>query len=634
MAKGNAGSILLVDLSTGSVKQEALSPEIAQQYLGGFGANNRLAYDLIPTGTDPFGKENAIIVGAGTLAGTPAPSSGRLFVTCRMPLNGAIGTGSAGGGLAAQLKWAGYDHLVIKGSAASPVYLLLEDDRVELRDARDLWGKGILETTETLWERLGGRGSVMAIGPAGERLVRFSFALVDNMGTVGRGGLGAVMGAKNLKAVAIRGNKGIELARPKQFVNLCSEIKQKLQELNWREDWLKLGIYLGWPMWKSVGMATKNWREMLPPEHVDRLAPDQYLRFFRQPLACPSCPMADKAVVELAESGVPCRYPISYGLHAALSGARWGAPDEEAALRAMIRANQEGIDDLTLGGMVGFAVDLFQHGLLTTRDTGGVELKHDQSTYHVLAEQIVRREGIGDLLAEGFLEVIRRLGPQAEGLAVHVKGVDPISDPRPHLSGFAFAQMTNPRGAYVVPGNSPAFNPGKSPGSMQKFLLSIGATPEQAAGVTGGPEGVNLARMIKYTEDWFTACSSLGVCARQPVIQTYDPGTAAALYAAATGTDEEPAAILTAGERGWTMYRLLNAREGFTRSHDRLPDIMLQPLLTADGEEIPLMDYQRTRRLDQGDLTAAMDDYYHERGWDLNTGNPTPEKLKELGIPT
>lgn len=616
--------ILLVDLTSSECKQQQVPAEIYRKFPGGMALANYIAAEYAAkTDIEPFSPQNPIIITPGSLAGTPAPSTSRTSAVTLMPLNSTWGSASGGGNFAARLKWTGFDALVITGRSPYPVYLVIGED-VSVRPAEDLWGKGILRTTETLWQRHQA-SSVVAMGPAGEKKVSFALAMIDNVATLGRGGLGAVMGDKNLKAVvAWGGNVMPRLAQRGKFLSLAREINKDLREIPWREQWLQKGIYLGWPVWKQ-GLTMKNFRSRLSDEHAERLGPKAYAKHFRRPLACISCPMADKAVVECNDQ----LYPVSYGLHAALSGSRWGAENEADALSAMIEANDQGVDDLTLSAVTGWAVDLYQHGVINQEDTGGMILEHTADCYRQMAAEIVERRGLGDLLAEGFLANIDRWGETAAELAVHIKGVDPISDPRPHSSGFLFAQLTNPRGAYVVQGNSPAFNPGKSNKSFRRFLSGIGVAEKKAAAVA--PEGgeLDLALLVRHTEDWYAVASSLGFCARQPVIQSYSPQRAAELLKAATGMDFTPQEVLLIGERAWNQYRLNNAQ--LTAENDCLPDALYQPLKTDEGQNLQLQNYEHTSKLNQQQVADSIQRYYQDRGWRSN-GQPTEKTAKLLEL--
>jgi aldehyde:ferredoxin oxidoreductase len=630
--KGYAGKALNVDLTEGTVSSEPLDMDMARNYVGGMGIGNRLAMDLIPQGVDPFSPHNPIILTTGVFNGTAAPGAPKIMGTCKMPANNVIGTGFAGGSFGHKLKFAGYDYIVIRGKADKPVYLKIEDDRVQICAADHIWGHDVYSSTYKLREETGEDSSVIAIGPSAEKLIRYALAFVDNLGTLGRGGLGAVMGSKKLKGITVRGAGGVEVAEPAEFNRLAGEIRGALMNLPYRDDWVKLGIYIGWPMWKKTTMIVKNWAEICPEDEVEKFGPQEYLKYFKCPAACASCPVADKAVVEIEEEGVRKEYALSYGLHSGIVGVQWGAKDYEQSLRQFLRANKEGVDDMMLNAMMDYAIELYKKGILTRQDTDGLDLDYNYETYAELSEKIYAREGIGDLLAEGYPAVYDKLGPEAQKHAVQIRNLNVMVEPRPHLSGFIFAQITSPRGSYAIQGNSPAFLPGKSSDSFVRFLKGMGADDKQAARVVDDPSGINMGRMLRYTEDWYALASSLGICARQPVFQVYNIETVARLYTLATGLEKDPGGFIRDGERIWNVYRQVNARHGFSGKDDKLPSKFFTPLKVGEGKEVHLMDYTRQRRLSPEDINGYIRDYYQERGWDEETGNPAGEKLKELGI--
>ena len=616
------GKILNIDLDNAHITETNVLDNY-QDYLGGMGLANLLAARYTDRVIDPFSSINPLIVTVGTLAGTPAPSSSRTSAMTLMPLNGAWGSANAGGGFAARLKWAGYEALVITGRSPKPVYLAIDNTAVKLLPADALWGKGILETTETLW-RQHKDSSVIAIGPAGEKKITFALSLVDNMATLGRGGLGAVMGDKGLKAVVVKGTQLPKIVHKSKFLALAQDVHQRMRKLSWRNQWLRQGVYLGWSRWKEE-LSTENFSRRLPSEQIDRLSPQAYEKHIVRPLACISCPMADKATVKTGGAAKP----ISYGLQAALSGARWGAKDISQALDGMIEANDYGVDDLTLYAVVGWAIDMYQAGILSKEDTGGRALAHTAEEYGLLAREILERRGLGDLLAEGFMANKERFGEKGIELAVHIRGMDLISDPRPHSSGFLFSQLTNPRGPYVVQGNSPAFTPGKKPASLRRFLLSIGVSEDKAKIIAPDDGELDLALLVRHTEDWYAAVSSLGVCARQPVIQCYDPDSAARMVAAVLGIDFNGEDLLQVGERVWNQYRLNNGHQG--QGQEILPDQLYQPLTVPGSEDYLLKNYEQDRKVTPQYVENSLQRYYAKRGWD-NKGRVTSKNIERLQL--
>jgi aldehyde:ferredoxin oxidoreductase len=634
MNEVGSGRVLYVDVSERTSHIDDLAEDVISKYIGGMGVNNYLAHQMVRPGTAPLSAESRIIIGAGLLGGTSAPASGKIMATYKMPANGALGTSYGGGNMGAVLRWAGLTNLVVSGKSAAPVYLLVIDGIVTFCPAEDLWGRGIIDTTDELWKRHGGDCSVIAIGPAGEREVNIAIALVDNVGTLGRGGLGAVMGSKRIKAIVVKGTQGIRVSNPSGFLKACGEVNKRVTGLKWRNDWIRFGIYTGWNMWTKVGLVVENWTKVCPKEVSDALGPQQYAKnHFQYPLACSACPACCKAGVRVDEDGKTGVYPTSYGMHAALAGNRWYPGDLNKAFRLYVRHNQDGIDDLMLTSLIEFAVELYKRGIIGPADTGGLELDFKLEVFEELDRMITHRIGIGDILAGGFLEAIRHFGPESEPYAVHVKGMDPFVDQRYHTSSMLWSQLCNPRGMYGIPGNTPGgFVPGRSPDAFRRYLLTVGATQEESARAVPGK--INMPRVLKWAEDFYALCSALGICARQPIIQSYDVDIIAELYSAATGRTKDRWEVTRDGERIWNIYRLVNAREGFRRQDDRMPARLLEPLKDEDaGVAYRAMDYERQNLLTMDDVDRGLTEYYEERGWDSATGNPTSEKLAHLDIP-
>ncbi|HBS60103.1 MAG TPA: hypothetical protein DEA44_12645 [Firmicutes bacterium] len=626
------GKILYVDLTSGTIKTAPLPRAMVRKYLGGFGITNRLAYDLIKPGTDALAPENAIIIGTGLFAGTLAPGSSKDSLTTKFPLNGRIGTAS-GGGLSFCLKNAGYDYVVISGRAPELTYLNIADDRVELLKAGELKGLDTVQTTERLWESHGSNASVLANGPAGEQLLPFALAMINKLATLGRGGLGAVMGAKNLKAIVVYGTKGVKVADPTRFMERCNALQKSIQGISWRKAWLEQGIMIGWPSWSKVGFSRKNWRELYPADEAfQAYGPKELGKMKSRTCACQTCLMADKVILEVQEGPFAgLKGHFSYAFGPVLSwGIRHNLADYPGAVKLRNVCDRLGIDDMYLSGLLGFVAELQERGIISPADLDGLELRNETGVLLDVIDKVIRQEGFGAILRGGYPEICRRW-PAAQQFAVCIKGQEPFLDPRGQLDGMAISQVLRPRGAYAVQGNSPAFQAGKSAQTFKRFLSTIGAPAAAAALLCDDEEGIQLYRLIKYAEDWYTLASCVGVCVRQPVLQNYDVQTMAELVSATTGLEFTAESIIKVGERVWNLMTLINAREGFTRDGNEFPRRFFEPLQSKEGSLV-LQNYEHTRPLSPDDVRSMYDQYYQERGWCSATGTPTAEKLAELGL--
>ena len=621
-SKGPFGDILHVDMSAGLSHREAVPDETVQRYVGGFGMANKLAYENIPAGAEPLSEENAVVFGSGLLGGTMAPSASKTVATTKHPVSGAIGTavGGTGGDV---MKFAGLSHVVIKGKAEYPQVLKIVDDDVEFCDARDLWGKDIWETTDILKERYGNDGSVIAIGPAGENLAGISFAYVNKMGHLGQGGLGAVMGFKNVKAVYIRGTKPVEVARGAEFMKVAQGLTDALMGLNYRDDYIKLGPAIA--TW-GPGSTKKEYTEAdIAAEPFGVAA---YLDAWRGTQACPTCPIGCKFLMELREGERAGEVAAVTGHGGSWEQFNVGTIDRTLELRDI--SNRMGVDDSWATSVIGLAIKLFEEGVLTLEDTDGQKLGWDYETAKTMLYKIVKREGLGDVLADGYGKAVERIGLGAEKYAAYVHKGGEAPDPRGrHFQPMTIAAMVAPRGAGFIGGLGPGFMPNHPPKTFGRYLGRLGLEPEKIDRIVG-EDNVNMARLNRHSEDLYSAYTNLGICFRQPVSQCYTLDAAAQLYTAATGWDTTAAEMARSGERAWTILKGANMREGFSRDDEGFPEGWFEPL-KKNGQSLPLVDYYGNA-LTKEDAVGMLDDYYEERDWDVATGTPSRQKLEELEL--
>jgi aldehyde:ferredoxin oxidoreductase len=617
---GYAGNILYVDLTGGEIKKEPLDPDLVMTLIGGYGVNNKLAYDFMSPGTEPLSPANLIIIGAGTFAGTLIPGAAKVLVTTRFPLNGAFATAAGGGSFALMLKSAGYDHVVISGRAQRPVYLRISEGGVELCDAAELCGKDSFNTVDELRSRYE-PCSVIPIGQAGEHLVKDSVTSVDKAGTLGRGGLPAIMGSKNLKAIVVRqGAAPVSIAHRLTLQKLVNNLHERV---------------MAWPGRRFI---LENGVAPTPPD-IAKLHQGA-----RQPIACPSCLLADKEVVRLSEgpyAGLQT-YLSSVSIHQFdapyIAAVGHQPPDTRSSMEAYEQSlkyldtlNRYGLCRSNFSSLFAMMVNLYQEGIINKEDTGGIELRGDIETALKLAKITAHRQGFGAILAEGLVGAAQKIGRGAQRYTSHIKGQAIIIDPRMHgLGTMEFEQMTNPRGAHVAAGGSPAFEPGRPVADFVRHGERMGI-PEEALKRVVGPTSFNPGRYSRYSEDWYALFNCLSLCNRAQVNRFYHVKTIADLYSAVTGIDLTPAQIMRASERAWNIGKLLNVREGFSRKDDQAPEAWFKPLVQA-GKESRLTDYEGTTTLDKEDIERFLDDYYDERGYDKQTGLPTRQKLEELGL--
>ena len=635
--KGYAGYVLYVDLSDGTIRNEPLDPDLANIYIGGWGFTLKLANDLIFPDTDVFSPENAIILGAGPFTGTTVPGSSELALTTKCPLNGGFPEHAGGGHLALMMKTAGYDAMVITGKADKPVYLRVADDEVELCDAADLWGMDVYDTTDALRTRHE-PCSILPIGPSGENLVRISLTFIDKGGHLGSGGFPAVMGSKRLKAIVVQlGSRGIRVADRRRLNQLVDEEFGRVKSYHLRNEMMQGGSMAMTRQWLSeMGRFKNNWKELerdpKGAEFVDAIY--EIHKSSRKKISCPTCLMCDKDRVDIREG----KYAGVTIYDSAIMALPFKGGTVDAygdALQEMDLTNRLGICRFQWSAVWDYMVYLYEQGTLTKEDTGGIELKNDVETTLKMLKMTTRREGFGDVMADGILGACRRIGRGTEEHAVHVKGFNVIPVQEPRLVGLGTMEFEG----LVQPGRfasqqgalgSPSYNRERPVEHWVRQARKYGV-PEEAIERIFTPQSFNVARLTRYAEDYTSVCNCLGICNRLYIGRFHSLKSLSEFYTAITGLDMNPVSLVKIGERCWNLLKILNFKAGFTRKDDRPPNVWFTPI-KVNGGKIELKDYYRSRVLTPEDIETLLDDFYDERGWDKKTSAPTLKKLKELGL--
>ncbi len=604
-AGGFAGRILRVDLTRGEVKAEPLDSSLAERYIGGLGLTIKLASDIIKPGTDALCPDNPVVLGTGPLVGTDLPATSRVYAVTRLPASGTVGwCGGGGVNFGCNLKNAGFDHVVFEGRSEKPVLVKIVDDEVNIIDAGGLWGRGVEETCESLWKDFGRPAGVISIGRAGENLVSFSMAFVDRLSTLGRGGFGAVMGSKNLKAVFVRGTRGIKVADRKRYTRLSGSLFQKIREYQHLKEWQELGLIRSLP---------------LVPKEV-------YEKIKKRRIACVSCPIGDKDVIEIPDgefrgtvicstSAVNLFVPLIHGFR-----------DWREAIKLSAELDEYGLDIFESFGLMAFAKALCENGLISKEDVdGGIDPGSFESMSR-WAAKISAREGLGDILAEGFNGLIREFGEEAKQYAPPiVKGMMPYVGPRAPLAWRLFGtmelgQVLDPRGPHVGASGSPTYFAKRPLDVFPKHLRRMGVPEEAIKRILpnmGSPEKeqeLKVGTLLKYSHAWFIMLGSLGICARAQINRFYNAQLCAELYEAVTGIKTDLDSLRERVDRVWTLLRIANVREGLTRDDESIPQQWF--------EHPPFNDYLTEKPVKREDLEEMISDYYREWGWDENTGIP------------
>lgn len=620
---GYSGKMLRIDLGKGKVVKEDTRVDLLKLYLGGTGYAARILWDQLKKGVDPLSPENKLIATTGPLTGTLAPSSGSVEFCFKSPLTGIFGQTRAGGKFGPKLKFAGYDFVIVEGVADNPVYINIFDGDVEIKDASHIWGKTVHEATEILLEETGNLdASVACIGPGGEKLIRFANIMVDFDRAAGRCGGGAVMGSKRLKAIVVDGDRPIEIAKPEEFYDAAMEAINALSKV--REE---LGLY-----GTAGGISSMNEEGRLPAknfqtcyyEEVEKLSGEELSRkYLIKRRACFSCPVGCGRYVWVP-SGKYMTPPHEGAEYETVDmiGIQSLMKSMEPLLRADYLCNTYGIDSISAGNVIAFAIEAFEKGLITEQDTDGIKLRWgDPEAYLALLQMIIERRGIGDLLAEGVRRTAEKLGKNAEDFACHGKGLEvPAHDTRGTSKSFAIQYaIGNPRGAcHIEPAWSGMWDSVRVTLGLRDFGLPW--PPPDRFEETGVKRGEACRLIWLFGE----LASLLGIC-RLPMQAEEDSNLnirrLSALVSALTGWDLNPKTLLTISDRVYTLKRCFNVREGISRKDDKLPKRLMEPLKTGPTKG------QKVENLD-----AMLDEVYEALGWDKATGKPTKEKLKELGL--
>jgi len=613
---GYAGKVLRVDLTARKVRVSALEKETAAFYLGGRGFNSKRLYDEVTPGIDPLGEDNKLIFSTGPLVGTMFPTASRFNVSAKSPLTGILGDSNAGGHFASELKYAGYDQVILEGLSREPIYVYVHDSEVDFKDASHLLGKDVYETDEMIKTDLAERRlQIACAGPAAEKRVRYAGIFVNLMRAAARTGMGTVMASKGVKALVVKGTGSIEVAYPEKFDRIVTEIERE--------------IYSHEQYWPRRRMGTTrilmmaNAGGFLPTRHYmsgvfeqarevsgERLA-EEYNVKARGCFACT----------------IPCSrfYVVRDGRFAGLFAegpeyeplgsftARVGNGDLDLALKAIDACNRLGLDALTTSECISWAMELYERGLLKRTETDGLDLSWGNGdAILALIVRIARREGFGDTLADGSIAAAEKLG-RGKDLTMQVKRLDIImADPR-GLKGFGLGYAVASRGGDHL---------------RSEPFIELSDDPEQGRRMFGIPDStMRLAykgkgKLVSYFEDWCAVIDALEPCKsimQNMEILTFDK--AAEVIEAVTGLRMSGADVRSVGERIVNIERMFNVREGMRRQDDTLPRRFREEKLLEGPSKGVIFEQE-----------PMLDEYYDARGWDKETGIPTRATLERLGL--
>jgi aldehyde:ferredoxin oxidoreductase len=611
---GYTGKILRINLTNQTTKEEALPLETAKNFIGGAGFGIKYLFDEVKARTDPLGPENKLIFASGPFSGTTIPCASRMAVAAKSPLTNAVGVALTGGYFPVELKYAGYDVLIIEGKAENPTYVWIKDGKTQFRSAKKVWGMKTTDCQQMLKNELNDQNvRIACIGPAGENLCRIA-CIINELRAAGRKGLGAVMGSKNLKAIAIRGTGEVAIADKEKYKSARDEFAKAMKESPvLYPQFSKLGT----PMVVDHGCAigifpTKNFSATGEYAPADKIGVEVQLTRNVGSEHCYGCPVGCSQL-KLAKTG-PYAGTLAEGPEYETFfsfGGETGVENIDAIIAADRLADELGLDTISAGVAIGFAMELYEKGILSAKETGGLKLNFgNDEAMLTLLRLMAYREGLGDLLADGTKAAAEKIGRGAEKYAMHVKGLElPAYDVRgakghglnfatsytgaDHNRGYAFQEI------FGIP----------VPYEVDRFSVE------------------RKGKLTKWNQDVRSAtCDAPTMCAflldmAVPAIATQNTAN---LMEAVTGLKLSAEEVQAVGERMNNLARAFNVREGFTRSDDTLPERLMTEPLKAGASKGHLIS--------KDDLDKMLDEYYEDRGWDIKTGAPTRKKLMELGL--
>ena len=632
--------IAYIDLSTGKIDIQPIPIEVRKKFLGGRGLDAYLLYNHTPKGCDPLGPENTLMVSGGLLTATLASATARTHVMAKSPLGGMVGSCNMGGFFAPELAWAGFHHLVIKGKADKPVYLWIHNGKIEIRDARNLWGKTTTETQWAIREELGDDDiKSMVIGPAGENKVRIANVMTGIKNAGGRTGMGAVMGSKNLKAVAARGTLDIKIAHPKEALDYNKRFIDQITSAKVNQTQGTLGTPFIWGATNSWGgVRCRNFQynqelycDDIEPEAIDEVCAETMGPYHMA--GCFGCQVHCRAKYKIPSG--PYAGVYDEGPEYTSQGAFCGEPDcrsIETLLTGNHLVDQWGLDNLEVGSLISWAMELYELGILTDKETDGLDLRfgNDDALLEMVKRIAFRQGWLGDTLAEGGLIAAERIGKNSFDYLIQVKGVSNLHSDERATPALALNIATASRGSDHLR-SRPAIDLYHLP---ENVLRKIYSTPVPYEGPLSSEhtEYIGKPWQVFWQENCYMAVDCLGICKYHTVflgatLPNFEDWPKVINYN--TGLEFTPREIWDVAERCNMIERLFNLREGLTRDDLKRGD-MLNHRYFDEPTRRGAPDVVG-RVIDREKFTKMVDEFYEYKGLDKN-GVPKPETLKRLGV--
>ncbi len=603
MLNGYGGNILRVDLSTGKITKEPTPPQLARDFIGGRGFGAYFLYKEVPQNADPLGSENKLIVSSGPFSGMLVPGGGKCDWTTKSPLTGGYASASMGGLFTAELKYAGLDSIILEGISPKPVYLFIDDRKIELRDAAEYWGKGTFAVEKTIKDKFGEEFQVAVIGPGGENGVSYAHINHDYGRQAGRGGVGTVMGAKKLKAIVVRGTGSVTVADPETYRQAGLALYKACKDAEGLQEWTRYGTTIVTSWCDEVGaLPTRNFSAGSFEDGKTLYGPVMRKEIVITDKGCFGCPCPCGKYSRLKRYGTNVEGPEYETI--GLMGSNLGISDIQDVAQANLLADDWGVDTISAGNAIAWAMECYEKGIFTKKDTGGLDLRFGNvEAAFKMIEMIARREGLGALLGEGVKKAAQKVGKGSERFAIHVKGME--------QSGYATHNATAMLLAYMT--------------------CDVGAHHNRAWAITYDlqvgrdlvvPEKVARVIWLQHFRPMFDV---LGGCRLQWVELGIDRDLYVPALEAITGIHRSWQDLEMVGERVWNLSRMYWIREveGFGREWDQP-----SPRFYEDPPKTGATAGQITK---YEDVQKLLDMYYEQRGWDSN-GIPTPATLEKFGL--
>jgi aldehyde:ferredoxin oxidoreductase len=632
--------IAYIDLSTGKIETKPIPLDVRKKFLGGRGLDAYLLYNHTEKGIDPLSPKNTLMISGGILTATCASATARTHVMAKSPLTELLGSANMGGFFSPELAWAGFHHLVIKGKAKNPVYIWIHNGDIEIRDASHLWGKSVTETQWAIRKELKDQEVKCAVcGPAGENLVRYANVMTGIKNSGGRSGMGAVMGSKNLKAVAARGTMDIKIAHPMEALEFNKRFIDQIVSAKVNQTQGTLGTPFIWGATNSWGgIRTRNFQynqceyaDDIEPERLDEIATETMGPYHMT--GCFGCQVHCRAQFKIPSGPYAGKY--DEGPEYTSQGAFGGEPDCKNAvtiLTANYLVDQYGVDNLEIGSLISWAMELYELGILTSKDTDGVDLRfgNDEAVLEMIDRICYRKGWLADTLAEGGIRAAEKIGKNSFDYLIQVKGMQNLHSDERATPALALNIATASRGSDHLR-SRPAIDLYHLP---EEVLRKIYSSPVPYDGPLSSEHTSYVGKpwQVFWQENCYMGVDCLGICKYHTTflgatLPNFEDWSKVLYYN--TGLEMSPKEIWDVAERCNNMERLFNLREGLTRNDLKKGDMLNhryfdEPCLRGAPDVIGA-------KIDREKFNKMIDEFYEHHGWDEN-GVPTPETLKRLGI--